>query len=188
MTIENHMDVWLDGADDGTRVRVLGEEGVIEIGFAEVQRYHGHGALAMLAIIYQGLRGALALLSPDGPAPRDELSVLSGHPGPGVRDAFEFVTRALTRGAYVVDRGLPGARLHPTADMSYSFVLTRGNRRVSATLLPDILPARFFTLLGATDPASIAEGRHLRRAIAARVLQHPPEAVFEFRLDESAAA
>ncbi|HEY0296478.1 MAG TPA: hypothetical protein VGC69_14210, partial [Bordetella sp.] len=92
-------------------LRIAAEEGPIELSFDALQAYHGHGALAMLALIYQGQRGALACLETAGqPVPRTELSVVSGHPGPGVRDAFEFVTRAVTRGCYVVDLTLPYAR------------------------------------------------------------------------------
>ena len=45
----------------GSVLRVQGEEGPIPIPFDAVMAYHGHGALAMLALVFQGLRGALAL-------------------------------------------------------------------------------------------------------------------------------
>ena len=120
----------------GSELRVQGEHGPIPVPFEAVMAYHGHGALAMLALIFQGLRGALARLETDGaPIPRGELSVVSGHPGPGVRDAIEFATRAVTRGCYQVDLSLPEARYSQAADKSYSFWLTRGQRRVQACLL-----------------------------------------------------
>ena len=80
-------------------LRVMGEEEAIEIGFPALAAFHGQSALAMLAITFQGLRGAFDILSPAVPPPRAEIAVVSGHPGPGVRDAFEF-RRALE---YVCD-------------------------------------------------------------------------------------
>lgn len=168
-----------------TDLLVLSGDEPVTLTYEGAAAYHGHAALAMLALTYQGVRGALARLSPDGPAPRDRLSVVSGHPGPGVRDAIEFVTRATTRGAYQVDRSLPEARLNPYLDISYSFRITLGDRTVQAALRPGVLPDRFFELVG--TPAdrhtaeTRAEGAALRRSIAARVLQEEPEALYAYR-------
>ncbi|QKH37039.1 hypothetical protein FOC84_19680 [Achromobacter pestifer] len=165
---------------------VMAEEGPLPICFDAVQAYHGHGALAMLALTFQGLRGALPTLEQDGvPVPRKELSVISGHPGPGVRDAFEFVTRAVTRGCYSVDLTLPEARYSRGADKSYSFHLRRGARSVQGVLRPGVLPPEFFDLLG--NPAPDAQRVHaeLRRDIAARVIAAEPATLFDFFVTES---
>lgn len=163
------------------RLRVRGEEDGIDIFFPALAAYHGQSALAMLAITFQGLRAALTHLSPTSPAPRAEISIVSGHPGPGVRDAFEFVTRAATRGTYVVDRSLPKARLNPRTEISYSFRLTLRDRTVEAALRPGFLPQRFFDLFGlvAADTSYTAELSALKQAIAVRALQSSPENLFE---------
>lgn len=166
----------------GSMLRVQGEQGPIQIPFDAVMAYHGHGALAMLALIFQGLRGALARLETGGePVPRGELSVVSGHPGPGVRDACEFVTRAVTRGCYRVDLTLPEARYSAAADKSYSFWLTRGERRVQAVLRDGVLPPEFFALLGNPAPEAQREHARLRASIAERVLGQTPQALFTFK-------
>ncbi|AMH04510.1 MULTISPECIES: hypothetical protein [Achromobacter] len=171
----------------GSELRVQGEHGPILIPFEAVMAYHGHGALAMLALIFQGLRGALARLETDGvPVPRGELSVVSGHPGPGVRDAFEFATRAVTRGCYRIDLSLPEARYSQAADKSYSFWLTRGERRVQAVLREGVLPPEFFALLGNPAPEARREHARLRARIAETVLGQAPEALFAFALSAPA--
>lgn len=160
---------------------VMAEEGPLPIHFDAVQAYHGHEALAMLALTFQGLRGALARLQGQGAAvPRHELRVISGHPGPGVRDAFEFVTRAVTRGCYTVDLSLPEARYSRGADKSYSFHLQRDTRRVQAVLRAGVLPPEFFDLLGKQDAPSQQAHAALRREIACRVLASEPEQLFDF--------
>ena len=165
---------------------VMAEEGPLPICFDAVQAYHGHGALAMLALTFQGLRGALSRLEQDGvPVPRKELSVISGHPGPGVRDAFEFVTRAVTRGCYEVDLTLPEARYSRGADKSYSFHLRRGARSVQGVLRPGVLPPEFFDLLGNPAPGAQRIHAELRRDIAARVIAAEPESLFDFLVTES---
>lgn len=154
-------------------VQVMGEEEVIAVTFPQLAAYHGQGALAMLALTFQALNGMLALL-PAIPR-RDEIAVLSGHPGPGVRDAFEFVTRAVTRGAYTVDRTLPAARFNPHGEMSYSFRLTVAGLMVSAELRDGILPPRFFALFRGGDPAELGA---LKRQIAAEALAATPDRLF----------
>jgi hypothetical protein len=164
-------------------IRVGAEEGPITIPFSAVAAYHGHGAMAMLAIIFQGLRGALPLLEKDGQAvPRRELSIICGHPGPGVRDAIEFITRAKTREAFTLDTSLPLSRLSPAGNIAYAFILQRGEQQVTAALKEGVLPKRFFELFGQTEPAAIAEHAQLRHHIAATVLAQAPEEIFDFTL------
>lgn len=166
-----------------TGLHVQAEQGPLHISFHEVQTYHGHGALAMLALIFQGLRGALTRLEVgNAPVPRTELRVVSGHPGPGVRDAIEFVTRAVTRGCYTVDLSLPDARYSKGADKSYSFHLHRGERSVKAVLREGVLPPAFFETLGDPDPAAQREHAELRSRIAERVLGEAPEMLFYFEV------
>lgn len=160
---------------------VVEAEGLLEIPFCAVEAYHGHGALTMLALTYQGLCGAMSKLGADSqPIMRSELSVLSGHPGPGVRDAFECVTRAVTRDAYRVDKTLPWARYNTGGTQSYSFILSRQQQSVRAVLRENILPARFFELLTARQPQELEEFQRLRRTLAAEVLTQAPEALYEY--------
>jgi len=161
-------------------IRVVGEEEPIEIGFDAVAAYHGQAALAMLAVTFQGLRAAFAALSPADAPCRSGLSVVSGHPGPGVRDAFEFVTRGVTRNAYVVDRSLPDARFNPHGDMSYSFRISLDGRTVQVVLRDDVLPQRFFEVGSIKDKSAseAAEYSALKRQIASRVLASEPETLF----------
>jgi hypothetical protein len=67
-------------------VRVMGEEEPIDISSDSVVAYHGQAALAMLAITFQGLRATLSKLSPSRAPERSAITVVSGHPGPGVRE------------------------------------------------------------------------------------------------------
>lgn len=167
--------------------RVVEAEGLIDIPFSAVEAYHGHTALTMLALTYQGLYGAMAKLGADDkPLSRSELSVLSGHPGPGVRDAFECVTRAVTRGCYVVDKSLPWARYNQGGTQSYSFILSSQGREVRAVLREGVLPQRFFELLVSREPQELVEFQALRRVLARDVLAKMPGDLYEYTLDSQA--
>ncbi|WP_454647674.1 hypothetical protein [Bradyrhizobium liaoningense] len=161
-------------------ITIMAEEEPVEIGFPMVAAYHGQSALAMAAIVFQAQRAAFAVLSPEKIPTRRDISIVSGHPGPGVRDAFEVITRAVTRGAYSVDRALPEARLVPGHDISYSFRITLGERTVEMALLPGVLPERFFELVFAKDRTTAQERElsALKRSIAEDVLAKEPGALF----------
>lgn len=161
----------------------MAEEEPVEIGFPMVAAYHGQSALAMAAIVFQAQRAAFAVLSPETIPARRDISIVSGHPGPGVRDAFEFVTRAVTRGAYSVDRTLLDARFVPGHDISYSFRISVGERTVEMALLPGVLPERFFELVFTRDRTTAQEHElsALKRSIAEDVLAKEPGVLFTMR-------
>lgn len=167
-------------------ITVIGEDEPIEIGFEAVAAYHGQAALAMLAVTFRALDVALKMLSSEQSVRRNDISVVSGHPGPGVRDSFEFVTRAVTRGAYTVDRNRPKARLMPGIDISYSFDVTVRGKTAEIALLRDALPKRFFELTfnPSRSAADDVELRLLKKDIAARTLLASAETLFDLRVVE----
>ena len=67
--------------------------------FEDMLRYHGPGSPGGVAHAYKVLERALPLLAPDGPPERREIVVRTAFGGPGARDGFELVTRAVTRAA-----------------------------------------------------------------------------------------
>jgi hypothetical protein len=78
----------------------------IDFTFAAMMDFHGGGSPGGVAHAYKVLERALPLLSPDEPPERHELSIETAFGGPGARDAFELVTRAVSEGRYEVDRSL----------------------------------------------------------------------------------
>ena len=74
--------------------------------FEDMLRYHGPGSPGGVAHAYKVLERALPLLAPDGPPERREIVVRTAFGGPGARDGFELVTRAVTEGRYTLDPAL----------------------------------------------------------------------------------
>ena len=78
----------------------------ISFSFADVLKYHGPGSPGGAAHAFKVLARALPLLDPDGPCERREIVIETAFGGPGARDAFEMVTRAVTGDRFRVDRAL----------------------------------------------------------------------------------
>lgn len=156
---------------------------VIEIGFADIEKFHGYSNIAGAAVGFKALQAACGALFPGLPAPRATMAVVSGHPGSGVRDAIEMVTRAHTRGAYTIDTARPKARLNPYRELSFSFtVATADGCRADVELRPGVLPPRFFDLMERVNEANAEAARteldQLKRALAARIVPTPASALF----------
>jgi hypothetical protein len=81
----------------------------IEFSFADMMRYHGPGSPGGVAHAFKVLERGLPLLAPEGLAERREIRIETAFGGPGARDAFELVTRAVTEDRYVVDLALERA-------------------------------------------------------------------------------
>jgi hypothetical protein len=74
--------------------------------FDDMLRYAGPGSPAGVALAYQAMRLTCPRLDPDRPVERREVTIETAFRGPGARDGFELVTRAVTEGRYLVTASL----------------------------------------------------------------------------------
>jgi hypothetical protein len=168
-------------------IRIMDDDDLIQVEFADVERYHGQHSIAGAALGYQVLRAALAALHPDDLPRRGEVAIVTGHPGPGFRDAFELVTRAVTRQLYDVDVTRPDGRHNPFGAHAYSWSITSGDRAADLVLREGLIPHRFFELWnmvgrGVATPEDWAELVRVKRGVADAVLELPPDALFRTTL------
>jgi hypothetical protein len=74
--------------------------------FDDLLRYAGPGSPGGVAHAFKVMERAWPLLDPGAVPERREIAVRTAFGGPGARDAFELVTRAVTEGRYAVDAAL----------------------------------------------------------------------------------
>lgn len=162
-----------------------GSHGPAPLTYSGLRSFHMDGNHAMLAIAFLSMEGALRWLSHHGGPHRHQVSVRCAHPGTGVRDAIEYVTRAVTRGEFELDKAMPLPRINPNADFAYAWQLGNEQHRVLCQVRPGVLPGRFFELFGLArqgqqTPETRAELDHLKLDIETRVLRLAPEDVMSF--------
>src|SRR2546423_289776 len=75
----------------------------IRYAFDDVTKYHGYGSPGGVAVALKALERALPVLGAGGLCERREIAIVTAFGGPGARDAFELVTRAVGEGRYLVD-------------------------------------------------------------------------------------
>ena len=152
----------------------------ISFTFHDLLLYHGHQAPGGVAHGCAVLHRTLPLLSPQ-PVDRRELRIETSFGGPGARDAFEMVTRAVTGGRYTVDPSM--------AKPERGFVLQRYVFRVSyrdASVTVQLRDGGFvveeYLRLSAKSDKTDADELHLRRLkleMANRIITRTPEEVYE---------
>lgn len=96
-------------------------------------------------VAFRALQRAAPCLSVSSLWDRRSLMVTSAHPGPGVRDAFEYVTRCVSRGRYRLTHPQQEGQCHK--DMQFAWWIDDGARTVSVSLRAGFVPAEFFVLV-----------------------------------------
>jgi hypothetical protein len=166
-------------------VEVLERGRRLTFSFEDVLRYHGGGSPGGAAIALKVLERALPLLSPDGPCERREIVVDTAFAGPGARDAFELITRAVTERRFRLLRELARPDLGPLRE-SFVFRLTHRGRTVTLVLRDGFVSEEFLAL--ARTPERSAEQEAHLDALKAQLAGHVLERAADEVLDVDAGA
>lgn len=152
----------------------------IGFSFADLMRYHGPGSPGGVAHAFKVLERALPLLDPGGPPERREIVVQTAFGGPGARDAFELVTRAVTEGRYVVDPALARPERGRALER-FVFRLRYRDRSVTLVAREGFVPDELIALARADERSADEEARLdvLKRQMADRVMASPAREVYD---------
>jgi hypothetical protein len=151
----------------------------IEFSFDDMLRYHGGGSPGGVAHAFKVLERALPLLDPDGPCERREIVVETAFGGPGARDAFELVTRAVTGERYRIDESLARPERGRTLER-FVFRLSYLDRSVTLELREGFVTEEFIDLARTEDRSAEQERRldTLKQEMAARVMARAADEVY----------
>lgn len=124
----------------------IADHGEIEmLDYAGLLNFHQGDSWFGLSVGFRVMQIAGRRLSTDRLWDRRELYVVSHHPGAGVRDAIEYVTRSISRDRYrlAVPEGEPRCSRH----MEFEWQVSDGAGVVDVRLRPGFVPEAFFELL-----------------------------------------
>lgn len=161
-------------------IQVVDRGRQIAFSFEDLMRYHGPGSPGGVAHAFKVLERALPLLDPDGPCERREIVVETAFGGPGARDAFEMVTRAVTGDRFRVDPSL-GRPERGRALERFVFRLEYRGRRVTLALREGFVTAEFIDLARTQERSPDQERRldALKREMSERVMARPAGEVYD---------
>jgi hypothetical protein len=148
--------------------------------FEDLQAYHGGHSPGGVAHAFKVLERALPLLEDDGLVERREVLIDTPFAGPGARDGFELVTRAVTDGRYTIDPALARADLGPNRERFVFHV--RYRHRAVRLIVRDGVVADEFVVL--TRKQTLTDDEQnlltaLKSEMAARVMAAAAADVYE---------
>jgi hypothetical protein len=148
--------------------------------FEDLMRYHGPTSPGGVAHAFKVMERAFPLLAGDGPPERRAIAIRTAFGGPGARDGFEAVTRAVTGDRYEVDPALARPELGRTRER-FVFELRLGERTVTLALREGFVTEEFLDLARREQrsPEEEAHLDELKRQMAERVMAHPAEEVYD---------
>ena len=160
----------------GGMLEVTEHGAVLRFSFPDVLRYHGGHSPGGAAIAYKVLERALPELGGCG---RREIAVATAFGGPGARDAFECVLRAVTDGRYTVTDALARTERGRVLER-FAWELSCGGRTVALVLREGFVDEEFVDLARADrDAEQEARLTVLKRALAERVMARAAAEVVE---------
>ena len=153
---------------------------LLEFSYTDMLCYAGPHSPAGVANAFKVMQRAFAALSPNQPPQRRSVVIRTAFQGPGARDGFEAVTRAVTDGRYTVDLALT-RRNRGRLLQSFVFQISIAGRAATLLLRPGFVTAEFIDLAGRSDRSQAEEHTldQLKADLAERILAVPAEDVYD---------
>ena len=132
-------------AVDATVVRIKDGGVVKELDYNGAMTAHMGSLWWGTAVGYRAMQAAARALSKDELWSRDDLYVVGAHPGPGVRDAIDYVTGVVGRDRYKVmldDK----CGMKCNSAMKFEWWVSDGRRTAFVRLREDFVPRAFYEL------------------------------------------
>jgi hypothetical protein len=148
--------------------------------FEEMLSYHGGGSPGGVAHAFKVLERAIPLLDAGAPIERRQIVIETAFGGPGGRDGFELVTRAVTDGRFTVDPSLARPELG-LARERFVFRLRYRTGEVTLTLRNGFVTEEFIALARRTDRTDSDEQKlvTMKWAMATRVMSRSAASVYD---------
>ncbi|MGI8411775.1 MAG: hypothetical protein ACR2LV_03505 [Solirubrobacteraceae bacterium] len=160
-------------------IGVLDRDRLLSFSFEDMMRYHGPGSPGGVAHAFKVMERAFPRLDEGAPLHRRDITITTAFGGPGARDGFELVTRAVTGDRYVLD---PGLARPARGSALERFVFQVGYRERMVTLLvrEGVVSDEFIALARKErSPEEEARLDQLKAEMATRVMSSPAAEVYD---------
>ncbi|MDX6690209.1 MAG: hypothetical protein QOG15_1666 [Solirubrobacteraceae bacterium] len=161
-------------------LEVVDAAGSLSFSFDDLMRYHGSNSPGGVAHAFKVMERGFALLSPAGPPERRKITLETAFGGPGARDGFELVTRAVTGDRFVVDASLARPE-RGRARERFVFKLAYGDQTVTLLLREGYVSEEFIDLARKPDLSDEEDARldQLKDEMAERVMGSAADEVYD---------
>jgi hypothetical protein len=132
-------------AVEGTMVRIRSGGEVLDLDYHGAMTAHESSLWWGTAVGFRAMQAAAVALSADTLWSRDDLYVVSAHPGPGVIDAINYVCKVVDRGRFLCIREKDCGK-GCNSSMKYEWWVSDGERTATIQLRAEFVPWSFYEL------------------------------------------
>ena len=132
-------------AAEGVTVRIKDQGEVLELDYDGAICQHPGSLWWGTAVGFRAMQVAAQALSQDDLWDRENLYIVSGHPGPGVKDTIDYVTGVASKDRYKVIVA-EGCGMQCNSKMKYEWWVSDGEKTANINLRPDFVPREFYDL------------------------------------------
>jgi hypothetical protein len=130
----------------GVNVNVVANNEVLSLDYQGTMTAHKSSLWWGTAVGYRAMQMAAIALSGEQLWCRDNLTVVSGHPGPGVIDALNYVTGCSDRDACTIIQN-PHCENRCNSEMKFEWWVSDGHRTAHIKLNEDFVPDEFYKMI-----------------------------------------
>ncbi len=131
---------------EGLLIRVVDDGKVVTLDYQEATAIHQRALWWGTAVGYRAMQMAAKALSKTQLWSRDHLVVVSAHPGPGVLDSLNYVTRCADNGTLTVMQNDHCVN-RCNSEMKFEWWVSDGEQTAHVMLREDFVPSEFYALI-----------------------------------------
>ncbi|HIM54280.1 MAG TPA: hypothetical protein EYI82_02180 [Gammaproteobacteria bacterium] len=168
----------MDLASENTSIRIIDKDKVITISCSDVLKYHTGNAWFGVAIAFRALELAENTFKKSNLIwDRGQLSIVSAHPGPGVKDAIEHITHCVSNQKFSLTEECLDSN-SCNSNMQFSWWVSNNTHTAFISLRQNFIPELFNELLdrlGTTNEQGDDQQdfSRLKQDLANMILQQP---------------
>jgi len=131
---------------EGLVIRIVDKGRVVTLDYQEATAEHQRSLWWGTAVGYRAMQVAAIAMSKDQLWSRDNLIVVSGHPGPGVLDSINYVTHCANENTLTVMEN-PNCVSRCNSEMKFEWWVSDAEKTAHVMLRQDFVPEDFYQLI-----------------------------------------
>jgi hypothetical protein len=136
------------GIEDCT-VTIIVDGKLTRFDYDDLKSFHKGDSWFGCTVGFRAMQLAARELSQPAPWSRDDLAIVSGHPGPGVKDAIELITATVSSGNFQLHENIDNKNSNSgcNSNMRFEWWVTENDKTIHIKLRAGIVPESFLQLL-----------------------------------------
>ncbi len=137
---------------ESREIKIADQGKVITVHYSDLEDFHSGDSWWGCTVGFRAMQMAAEALSQQSIWDRDNLYIVSAHPGPGVLDAIDFVTCCVTKKRFRLTPEVADA-IGCSRDMKFEWWVSNGCSAVKINLRSGFVPNSFYELLDRLNTA-----------------------------------